>query len=66
MRMQVTFWLDDFTGESYNQLLDRLKKLATKGEGFWYITKPSYIRAYITEADYEWIMENIPNYGINN
>lgn len=63
MRMQVTFWREDFVGTSYDQLLEHLKKLADKGEGFWFIVKARYVRAYITETDYEWIMDNIPNYG---
>ena len=53
MKMQVTFWKECFTDERVKQLLDRLQKLASKGEGYWYIEKPRYIRAYLTEADYE-------------
>lgn len=62
MKMQVTFWKECFTHDGVKQLLDRLKKLASKGEGYWYIEKPRYIRAYLTEADYEWLMDNIINY----
>ena len=64
MRMQVTFWIEDFAGAAYERLIEHLKKLSNKGEGFWYITKARYVRAYITETDYEWIMDNIPSYGV--
>lgn len=63
MKMQVTFWKECFTTDGVKQLLDRLQKLAGKGEGYWYIEKPRYIRAYITEADYEWSMDNMLTYG---
>lgn len=59
MRMQVTFWIGSFSADAYEKLIKRLKTLSLKGEGFWYMTKPNYVRAYITEADYEWIMSNI-------
>lgn len=63
MKMQVTFWKECFTPDGVKQLLDRLRRLASKGEGYWYIEKPRYIRAYITEADYEWLMDNMLTYG---
>lgn len=63
MKFQVTFWKSDFLGESYDQLLSILKQYACKGEGYWFIVKTNFVRAYLPEADYEWIMENVANYG---
>lgn len=61
--MQVTFWKADFVGENYDQLLAILKQYASKGEGFWFIVKTNFVRAYLPEIDYEWIMSNVANYG---
>ena len=61
VRMQVTFWRACFTDDAYAKLIERLKKIATKGEGFWFMERPNYVRAYLTEADYERIMDDIPD-----
>ena len=63
MKMQFTFWKRDFTGDAYDDLLDILKDYALKGEGYWYIIKPNFIRAYLPENEYEYIMNKIANYG---
>lgn len=69
MKFQVTFWKSDFVGENYDQLIAILKQYATKGEGYWFVVKTNFVRAYIPESEYEWIMDNVANYGyskINN
>ena len=63
MRMQVTFWKSDFIGDSYEQLIAILKQYACKGEVFWFIVKTNFVRAYLPEYDYTWIMEHVANYG---
>lgn len=56
MKFQVTFWKSEFFGESYDHLLSILKQYACKGDGYWFIVKTNFVRAYMHEADYEWIM----------
>lgn len=63
MKFQVTFWKSDFVGSNYEQLLEILKQYACRGEGYWFIVKANFVRAYLPEGDYEWIMNNVANYG---
>ena len=64
MKMQFTFWKSDFRGQAYDQLLDILKQYALKGEGYWFIVKTNFVRAYLPETEYEWIMGHVANYGL--
>lgn len=66
MKMQFTFWNSDFTGEAYDQLLDILKQYALKGEGYWFIVKTNFVRAYLPETEYERIMGHVANYGLTS
>ena len=60
---QVTFWKSDFAGENYEQLIAILKQDAVKGIGAWFIFKTNFISAFIDEGQYEFIMNNVANYG---
>lgn len=66
MKASVTFWKSDFAGENYEQLIGILQQYALKGEGYWYELKQNFVYACLPEKEYEWIMENVANYGNPN
>lgn len=60
----VTFWKSDFVGDNLGQLREILKQHAVKGVGCWFKEKTNFIQASLPGEDsYEWIMENVANYG---
>ena len=61
--IQVTFWKSDFIGDNLEQLVAILKQDAVKGTGNWFILKTNFIQAFIEEDQYEFIMQNVANYG---
>ncbi len=61
--IQVTFWKSDFIGANLEQLVAILKQDAVKGVGSWFILKTNFIQAFIEEDQYEFIMQNVANYG---
>lgn len=63
----ATFWKSDFAGDNLEQLRAILKQYAVKGIGCWFKDKTNFIQACLPGEDsYEWIMENVANYGDTN
>jgi hypothetical protein len=60
---EVTFWKSDFAGENLDQLKAILIQRACEGRGYWFIDRPTHFRANMDEGNYDWIMENVANFG---
>ncbi|MDR1112224.1 MAG: hypothetical protein LBL18_00460 [Bacteroidales bacterium] len=63
MEHTVTFWKSDFAGENLGQLIGILEQDAIKGVGRWFMNKTNFIVANMLTSEYEWIMNNVANYG---